>query len=52
MEYNAISTATETWEVGMVDKVSGEDTGGRAQWSRFSTIGMDMATEDMWDGNR
>ena len=52
MEDNAISTATETQEVGMADKVSSEDSGGRERWQRWGTIGMDTATEEMRDGNR
>ena len=37
MENNTIRTTTETQEVGMTDKVSGEDSGGRAWWRRFRT---------------
>ena len=52
MEDNAIRTATETREVGMEEKVSGEDSGGRAKWRRCRITGMDTAAEEMWDGNR
>ena len=51
MEDNAIRTATETREVGMTDKVGGEDSGGRARWQRFRTTGIDTAAEEMWDRN-
>ena len=52
MEDNAIRTATYTQELGMADKVSSEDRGGRARWRRFRTTWMDTAAEEMWDGNR
>ena len=38
--------------MGMADKVSGEDSGGRARWHKIRTTGMDMAAEEMRDGNR
>ena len=38
--------------IGMADKVSGEDSVRRAWWRRCRTTGMDMAAEEMWDGNR
>ena len=38
--------------IGMADKVIGEDRGGRAWWRRCGTTGMDMAAEEMRDGNR
>ena len=47
---------TEVWLrcriMGMVDKVSGEDGGGRARWQRCGTTGMDTEVEEMRDGNR
>ena len=52
MEDNAIRTTTEMQEVGMEDKVGGEDRGGRAWWRIFRTTGMDTEAEEMWDGNR
>ena len=52
MEYNAIRDAKEMLEVGMVDKVSSEDSGGSARWQRCRTTGMDTAAEEMWNGNR
>ena len=52
MEDNVIWTATETREVGMTDKVSGEYSSGQARWRRYRTTGMDTAAEEMWDGNR
>ena len=48
MKENEIRAATETWEVGMAEKVSGEDIGGRARWRRCRTTGMDTAAEEMW----
>ena len=36
----------------MADKVSGEDSGGRAWWRRCGTAGIDTAVEEMRDGNR
>ena len=36
----------------MSDKVSGEDSGVRAQWRRCGTTGMDTAAEEMRVGNR
>ena len=38
--------------MGMEDKVSDKDIGGRAWWRRCGKTGMDTAAEDMWDGNR
>ena len=38
--------------IGMADKVSGEDSGGKSWWWICGTTGMDMAVEEMWDGNR
>ena len=38
--------------MGMTDKVSGEDSGGRARWRRCATTGVDTAAEEMRDGNR
>ena len=35
----------------MVDKVSSEDGGGRAQWRRCGTTGIHTAAEEMQDGN-
>ena len=52
MEDNAIRTATEIREVGMVDKVSGEDRDGRVRWMRCRTTGMDTVAEEIWDGKR
>ena len=52
MEDNAIRTATETQEVGISDKVSGKDSGGRARWRRFRKTGMDTAADEIRDGNR
>ena len=37
--------------IGMADKVSGEDSGGRAQWRILGKTGIDTATEEIWDGN-
>ena len=50
MEDNVIRTGTDTREVGMADKVSGEDSSGQERWSRCRTIG--MGAVEMWDGNR
>ena len=51
MEDDVIRTATEIREVGMVDKVSGEDRDGRVRWMRCRTTGMDTAVaEEMWYG--
>ena len=36
----------------MVDKISGEDSGGQAWWQICETTGIDTAVEDMLDGNR
>ena len=47
-----IRTATETQEVGMAEKVSSEDSSGRARWERCRTTGMGMAVEEMWEGKR
>ena len=52
MEDNTIRTATETQELGMAEKVSGEDSGGQALWMRCRKIGIDTTAEEMWDGNR
>ena len=52
MEDNTIRTAPEIREVGMADKVIGEESGGRARWRRCRTTGMDIAADEMWDGNR
>ena len=52
MKDNAIRTARETWEVGMVDKVSGEDSVGQARWRICRKTGMDTAAEEMWGDNR
>ena len=38
--------------MGMADNISGEASGGRAQWWRCRTTGMDTAVEEMRDGNR
>ena len=38
--------------MGMADKISGEYSGGRAQWRRCRTTGIDTAVEEMWYGNR
>ena len=47
-----IRNATETQDVGMVDKINGEDSGVRERWRRFRTTGMGTAVEEMWYGNR
>ena len=39
------------WIIGIEDKVSGEDSSGRAWWQRCGTTGMDTAAEVMQDGN-
>ena len=52
MEDNAIRTATDMQEVGMAEKVIGEDSGRRERRRRFRITGMDTAAEEMWDGNR
>ena len=38
--------------IGMADKFSGEDRGGRAWWRRCGTTGIDTVAEEMWNGNR
>ena len=38
--------------VGMIDKVSSEDSGARARWQIYGTKGMDTAAEEMQHGNR
>ena len=38
--------------MGMAEKISGEDSGGRLQLRIWWTTGMDTAVEDIWDGNR
>ena len=38
--------------IGIADKVSGEYSGRRAWWRRFRTTVIDMAAEEIWDGNR
>ena len=38
--------------MGMEDKFSGEDSGGRARCWRCGTTGMDTAAEEIRDGNR
>ena len=38
--------------MGMADKFSGEESGGRAQWRRFGITGIETAAEDTRDGNR
>ena len=38
--------------IGLSDKVSGENIGGREWGRRFRTTGMDTEVEEMWDGNR
>ena len=38
--------------MGMADKVSGEESRGRAWWRRYGTTGMDTAAEEMRYGNR
>ena len=38
--------------IGMVDKVSSKDSGGRAWWRRCGATGMDTAAEEIWYGNR
>ena len=38
--------------MGMADKVRGEYSGEKLRWSRCGTTGMDMAAEEMRDGNR
>ena len=38
--------------MGITDKVSGEDSGVRAQWRRCGTKDMDTTAEEIWDGNR
>ena len=38
--------------MGMADNISGEDSGGRAQWRSCGTTEMDVAVEEMRDGNR
>ena len=52
MEINVIRTAIETQEIGMEDKVSGENSGRQAQRQRCKTTEMDTAADDLWDGNR
>ena len=37
--------------MGMADKISSEDSGGRACWQRCGTTGMDTAVEEMRDSN-
>ena len=38
--------------MGMVDKISGEDSGGRARFWRCGTTGMDTGVEEIRDGNK
>ena len=38
--------------MGMADKVSGKDSGGRAWLQRCGTTDMDTTVEEMQDGNR
>ena len=38
--------------MGLADKISGEDSGGRAHWRICGTTGMYMVVEEMWDSNR
>ena len=38
--------------MGMEDKVSGEESGGRAWWRKRRTTGIDTAAEEMRDGSR
>ena len=38
--------------MGMLDKFSGEDSGGRPRWRRCRTTYMHTAAEEIWDGNR
>ena len=38
--------------IGMAYKVGGEYGIGRAWWRRCGTTGMNMAAEEIWDGNR
>ena len=38
--------------MGMANKVSGEDSGGKSWRQRYGTNGMDMAAEEMRGGNR
>ena len=38
--------------MGMTDKVSGENSGGRARWQRCLTTMIDTALEEMGDNNR
>ena len=52
MEDNAISTATETQEVGRAEKVSGEVSDRRARWRICRTSGMYTAAEEMWTSNK
>ena len=37
---------------GMTEKVSGEDSSGRAWCQRCRTTDMDTEAEDMWDSSR
>ena len=37
--------------MGMLEKVRGEESKGRALWRRCRKTGMDTATEEMRDGN-
>ena len=36
----------------IADKIGSEYIGGRAWWRRCRITGMDMAVEEIWDGNR
>ena len=38
--------------MGMVDKISGEDSDVQALWRRCRTTDMDTVMEKMWGGNR
>ena len=51
MEDNVIRTTTETPEVGMADKDSGEDSNRRSCWRKCKTTGMYTEAKEMWDGN-
>ena len=45
----------EVWRrcriIGMVDKVSDEESGGKVWWQICGTKGIDMAAKEMRDGN-
>ena len=34
--------------IGMIDKVSVKDSGGKSWWHRCGTIGIDKEVEEMW----